>query len=109
LVSQGIRPATTVAPQALWLMNNPRVREWAALWARQVAGARPEAPDRWLTEAYQRALQRPPTPTETQASLTFLSRQAGRYRQAGNAEPGLLSATDLLHALLGLNEVIHVD
>jgi hypothetical protein len=109
LVSQGIRPATTVAPQALWLMNNPRVREWAALWARQVAGARPEAPDHWLTEAYQRALQRPPTPTETQASLTFLSRQTGRYRQAGNAEPGLLAATDLLHALLGLNEVIHVD
>ena len=109
LVSQGIRPATTVAPQALWLMNNPRVREWATLWARQVAGARPEAPDRWLTEAYRRALQRPPTPTETQASLTFLSRQAGRYRQAGNAEPGLLAATDLLHALLGLNEVIHVD
>jgi hypothetical protein len=30
LVSQGARPTTTVAPQALWLMNGPQVREWGA-------------------------------------------------------------------------------
>jgi mono/diheme cytochrome c family protein len=108
LVSQGIRPATTVAPQALWLMNNPRVREWAALWARQVTGTSPGPADRWLTESYQRALQRPPTPAEAGASVAFLARQTDRYRKAGTPEPALLAATDLLQALLSLNEVIYV-
>ncbi len=108
LVSQGIRPATTVAPQALWLMNNPQVRRWADQWAKEYAGPSTD-PARWLPRAYQRAMQRPPTATESEASLEFLVRQTDRYRKAGNPHPERLAATDLLHALLSLNEVIYVE
>jgi len=108
LVSQGTRPATTVAPQALWLMNNPQVRRWAEHWAKDGAGPVADAA-RWVPLAYQRALQRPPTPVESKASIEFLTRQTDRYRKAGTAHPERLAATDLLHALLSLNEVIYVD
>lgn len=108
LVSQGTRPATTVAPQALWLMNNPQVRQWAALWARRATEGAAD-PAHWVPRAYQQALQRPPTAAEAQASLEFLSRQTDRYRRSGTPRPDGLAATDLLQALLSLNEVIHVD
>src|SRR5206468_7478894 len=36
LVSQGLRPTTTVAPQALLLMNGPQVRTWAEAFAQRV-------------------------------------------------------------------------
>src|SRR5262249_26440286 len=35
LVSQGARPTTTVAPQALWLMNSSHVRAWAGAFAKR--------------------------------------------------------------------------
>ena len=108
LVSQGTRPATTVAPQALWLMNNPQVRQWAALWARRATEGAAD-PAHWVPRAYQQALQRPPTAAEAQASLEFLSHQTDRYRRSGTPRPDGLAATDLLQALLSLNEVIHVD
>ncbi len=108
LVSQGTRPATTVAPQALWLMNNPQVRRWAAQWAKDSAGPSADAA-RWVPLTYQRALQRPPTAVESKASIEFLTRQTDHYHKAGTADPERLAATDLLHALLSLNEVIYVD
>jgi hypothetical protein len=39
LVSQGARPTTTVAPQALVLMNSPQARTWADGLAKRVQGA----------------------------------------------------------------------
>jgi hypothetical protein len=108
LVSQGTRPATTVAPQALWLMNNPQVRQWAGLWAKRATEGAAD-PAHWVARAYQQALQRPPTAAEAQASLEFLSRQTARYRASGTPRPDGVAATDLLQALLSLNEVIYVD
>ena len=112
LVSQGTRPATTVAPQALWLMNNPQVRKWAGQWAGALAIQPAPSTDeaaRWIAKAYRRALQRPPTAVEAQTSLTFLARQTERYRKSGTPRPEEAAGTDLLHALLSLNEVIYVD
>lgn len=37
LVSQGMRPTTTVAPQALLILNGPQVRDWAAALAKKVS------------------------------------------------------------------------
>ena len=109
LVSQSTRPATTIAPQALWLMNNPKVREWTTGWAHRSANNATQEPSQWVTSAYRRALQRSPSPVESKASIDFLKQQTGRYRQAGSAQPELQSATDLLQTLISLNEVIYVD
>src|SRR2546430_12526992 len=35
---QAVRPTTTVAPQALFLMNAPQVRQWAAAFAKRLDG-----------------------------------------------------------------------
>jgi hypothetical protein len=109
LVSQSTRPATTIAPQALWLMNNPKVREWTTGWAHRSANNATQEPSQWVTIAYRRALQRSPSPVESKASIDFLKQQTERYRQAGSAQPELQSATDLLQTLISLNEVIYVD
>jgi hypothetical protein len=109
LVSQSTRPATTVAPQALWLMNNPKVREWASGWAQRTTHSPSLDASEWVTSAYQRALQRSPSPVELQASVGFVKEQTERYRKAGTAQPDEQATTDLLQTLISLNEVIYVD
>ncbi len=109
LVSQGTRPATTVAPQALWLMNNPKVREWATHWAKQSTQGKTLETAQRVAGAYLQAVQRPPSAAESRASLDFLSRQSARYQSSGAPQPELLATIDLLHTLLSLNEVIYVD
>jgi len=37
LSSIGDRPTTTIAPQALWLLNNPQVRGYARGMAKRIA------------------------------------------------------------------------
>ena len=61
LVSQSTRPATTVAPQALWLMNNPKVREWASGFARSIVAGPIHPFGHTVTRAYQLAPNRPTT------------------------------------------------
>jgi hypothetical protein len=90
-------------------MNNPKVREWATHWAKQSTQGKTLDPAPWVTSAYQQAVQRPPSASESRASLDFLSRQSERYRTSGAPQPELLATIDLLHTLLSLNEVIYVD
>jgi hypothetical protein len=68
-----------------------------------------QEPSDWVAIAYQRALQRSPSPLESKASIDFMKQQTERYRLAGTARPELQSATDLLQTLISLNEVIYVD
>ena len=63
----GVRNTSTVAPQALFLMNHPFVREQAAAAARRLleetkTGAR--ADEAGIARAYQATLGRTPTPEE---------------------------------------------
>src|SRR5205085_5596436 len=55
------RATTTIAPQALLLMNNPQVREYARALAKRAAGATPEASVR---SAHEIGLGRAPTANE---------------------------------------------
>ncbi len=105
----GRRSATTVAPQALALLNNPRVREHAQAFARRVrpdaSTPRPHAVDR----AYRLALARPPAPDELADALDFLDAQAQAYRVAGRADADPPALADFCQALMGLNEFIFVE
>lgn len=95
LTSQGSRPATTVAPQALLLMNSPQARDWASALAKRVQ-----------TEA-------PTTETTAQLNRVFalvLGRQP-TSRELHEAVDFLKSATldDFCQTMLALNEFIYVD
>jgi hypothetical protein len=108
LTGMAERPATTIAPQALLLMNNPQVRTYAHGLARRAAGAA-AGQEAALTAAYRLALARPPAVEEQADGLAFLRDQAESYKAAGKPDPEHLALTDLCHALLCSNEFVYVD
>ena len=109
LVSQGTRPTTTVAPQALLLMNSPHVRSWAAGFAQRFAPrAEPPLADA-IARAYTLALNRRPTEREQADALSFISGQKSHYDAAQNPEALNQALTDFAQVLLSLNEFIYVE
>jgi hypothetical protein len=96
LVSMGKRPNTTVAPQALYLMNSPQVRQYA----KGLGGRAKQSVD----AAYQLALGRPATDAEKEAATAFMGSQAARY-PGGSAAAAF---TDFCQALMASNEFLYL-
>ncbi len=111
LVSQGTRPTTTVAPQALLLMNSPHVRSWATAFAQRFAPS-PD-PGQPLAEivarAYRLALNRAPTGPESADAITFIKQQKTRYRAEQKPDAREMALADFAQVVLSLNEFIYVD
>jgi hypothetical protein len=107
LVSQGGRPTTTIAPQALLFMNSPLVRKAAAGLAK--AAPLRECPEGVAAYVYPRALGRPPTEAESRRVGNFLTAQEKSYEAAGNPDPRRAARIDLCQAILCLNEFVYVD
>ena len=105
LTSQGGRPSTTVAPQALLLMNSPQVREWAAAFARRLEkDASTGNTDDFkplIARAYQLALGRTPNAAESRAAASFI-----RSGLASGLDHAL---TDFCQTLLSLNEFAYLN
>jgi len=93
LVSQGARPTTTVAPQALILMNSPQARAWAESLAKRIS----TTPDvkQQITSAYLICFSRAPSVDEIEEGTAFL------------AQGGTLA--DYCQVLLGLNEFVYAN
>lgn len=94
------RTVSTVAPQALALLNDPFVREQAERLASRVRREAGELPARQVDRLYRLALGRPPRATEQDACLRFLAR---------GGSPAGASLADLCQSMMGLNEFIYVD
>ncbi|HZT42313.1 MAG TPA: DUF1549 domain-containing protein [Chthonomonadaceae bacterium] len=103
------RQTTTIAPQALLLMNSPYVRDYARHFAERIAPKAGEPNEAAIRSCYLLALSRPPTQKELAASLAFLAQQAASYRAAGHADADTLALTDFCQVLLGLNEFVYVE
>ena len=108
--SCGRRNRTTVAPQALALLNDPFVRSRSADFAARLREDAGPSPVAQVELAYRLALGRPPSAPECAAALGFLDEQT-RRRWAGPAkgETRPLALTDLCQVLFGLNEFLYVD
>lgn len=109
LVSQGTRPTTTVAPQALWLMNNPQVRAWATAFAQRLAPDSEQPFGAAVERAYALALNRLPSSSERAEAIDFLEAQTARYRAESAAAARPLAFADFAQVVLSLNEFIYVD
>jgi hypothetical protein len=109
LQSIALRASTTVAPQALMLMNSPMVRECAQSLARRAAPAKAVSFLDALPAAYRIALGRAPTEQERADALLFLNRQAASYQAAGHADAARMALEDFCQVLLGLNEFLYID
>jgi hypothetical protein len=92
------RTVSTVATQALALLNDEWVRNQAKLFAQRVRAGTDGQPTHLLQRAYALALARPPTSEEFAVALPFLTRQ--------DKKQGLIN---LCHVLLTLNEFSYVD
>ena len=106
LQSLGRRVNTTVAPQALFLMNNAQVRVSAAAFAHRLMGSNHRGEEAMVKAAFERALTRPPTKEEVLEVVGFLRRQANLYGGNDGRERAL---TDFCQVLFGMNDFLYVD
>ncbi len=100
-VGVGDRPTTTIAPQALHLMNNPHVRGAAHGFARRVLGDGKIGNAEAVKQAYLLALCRPPTASEQTEGVAFLTGKTGEARQ--------IALADFCQVLFCLNEFVYTD
>ena len=106
---QGIasREQSTVAPQALVMLNSPIIRGIATKFATQ---ARPDAQTsikQTIDRAYQLALSLPATEGEQQTMQQFIKRQQVSRGNDANAES--VAVRDLCHLILCMNEFVYID
>ncbi len=100
------RDVTTVAPQALALMNNPFVHEQSGILAKRIL-KETSGQDAQIRQAWQLVLGRTPRPTEIQAAMAHLEKQSKTF--AGRPEAATETLASLCHVLLNLNEFLYVD
>ena len=91
--SCGRRTVSTVATQALTLLNDEFILRQAKLFAARVKEAVPNDLAKQVEMAYRIALTRPPDEKELAAGMDFLKKQ---------------SLADFSHVLLNLNEFLYV-
>jgi hypothetical protein len=105
----GERPTTTIAPQALLLMNNPQVRDYARSFARRLAPDAKTSVEDAVRAGYRTALSRDPTADEQTDSVAFVQGQLESYKTAGKADGRELALADFCQVLMCLNEFVYVD
>jgi hypothetical protein len=109
------RASSTVAPQALLLMNNDFVVAQAEGMAAQVMAQAGDDPEARVRMAWLRALAAPPTAAETAAALAFIARQQGELAAPAEAPKGTESdpargaLASFCQALLSSNAFLYID
>jgi len=115
LQSLGSRGATTVAPQALAMMNNAQVQEYARSTARRLLADTASGEAAAIDRGYLLALGRSPGTEEVADALEFLKTQrasyiaAGKSATAGKDSAAEVALADFCQALFCLNEFMYVE
>ena len=103
------RPQTTIAPQALLLMNNPQVRDASRQFATRLSPVAMQSLDDAVRLGYLTAVSRPPSADELSGTVEFL-RQQGTSYSATDPNAGLSRALiDFCQVLFCLNEFIYTE
>jgi hypothetical protein len=100
---EGKRSPTTVATQALFVMNSPLVDREAKVLADRVL-ARNKKDARRIEEVYIAVLDRRPDPGEIDTGLTYIQSIRRRWKDIGEEKAWL----SFCHALMASNEFIYV-
>ena len=109
LSSLGERSATTVAPQALLLLNNPNTRMFARAFAKRIAPDPAADLAKSLRAGYVIAVARQPTDEELADGAAFVAVQTASYQAAGKPDARELALADFCQVLLCLNEFVYVE
>lgn len=109
LSSIGERSTTTVAPQALLLLNNPNARAYAKAFASRIAPESKADPAKAVRAGYVVAIARQPTDDELADGISFVAAQTSSYAAAGKPDAPQLALADFCQVLLCLNEFVYVE
>ena len=101
------RALTTVAPQALLLLNDPFVCEQSEALAARLRAEAPDHRER-VIRGWRRLFSRAPTEPEITAALDFWNSQTALQTKAGK-DPSLAGAASLWQVLLGSNRFLYLD
>lgn len=122
--SCGRRNQTLTAPQALELLNNELVLEWARAFAGRILNDGGISDEAQIDRAYRLAFSRTPNDSERKSALQFLERQTailGERAAVGNnppvpdnLPPGIAplkaaAMVDFCHMLLNSNEFVYLN
>jgi mono/diheme cytochrome c family protein len=99
------RPQTTIAPQALLLMNNPQIRAAAHQFAARLEPLAAKSVEDAVRTGYLAAVSRQPTPEELAGTVEFVKTQSATYSNAGMHH----SLVDFCQVLFCLNEFIYTE
>src|SRR5262249_3281025 len=103
------RVRTTVAPQALLLLNDEFSNEQAAALAARVLREAGPQPEQQVERAYWLTLSRPPTAAQLRLGVAFLFAQQGFHQRARRSDPVRAALTDLCQVLFNSNEFVYLD
>jgi mono/diheme cytochrome c family protein len=109
LSGMGQRTSTTIAPQALLLMNNPQIRSYVKNFAICLISLAGPSHEKAVREGYQTALGRKPTPEELADNVAFLKQQTASYKTEGKQNGPELALADFCQVLICLNEFVYVE
>jgi hypothetical protein len=109
LSSTGERSTTTVAPQALILLNNANTRAFANAFAKRIAPDPATDLSQAIRTGYVIAVARQPTDEELADGMAFVTAQAASYQSAGKPDARELALADFCQVLLCLNEFVYVE
>jgi len=106
---QGIatREQSTVAPQALAMLNSPIIRGMATKFAARVRPNAETSIDQAIDSAYQIAIGRPASDSEKTTMFDFIERQKSLRAEKDNAEE--LAVQDFCQLILCLNEFLYIE
>ncbi len=115
------RNTTTVAPQALQLLNNKFVMGQSTLFAERLRNEVGKNPVQQIQRAFRLSYGRPPDAMELKASQVFLIKQASYHQglamklqeqgvdPAEIPEPDKAALVDLCHSLFNSNEFVYIN
>jgi hypothetical protein len=105
------RRDSTVAPQALYLMNNARVEQLAEQFARRVGSEAGADPAARVERVYWIALSRAPSPAEKEVGVGALAALAAEWAKAGNTPEAARSKAlaSYCHAVVNSAGFLYVD
>jgi hypothetical protein len=101
------RTTTTVAPQALVLLNNPFSVRMSQEFASRIAREAGKDDQRAVELAYRLAIGRIPTPAEAKVCMDLLQRHRAMHNQ--RPDPALAALIDLCRVVFNLNEFAYID
>jgi len=102
----GRRVNTTVAPQALLIMNNTQIRAGAQAFAKRLGAKARKSVEDAVKSIYETALGRAPDKAELRDAVEFLKQEAATYDKPDALE---LALADFCQVILGLNEFVYVE